>query len=191
MRRTNRDGKAGRRRITFSPVITHASAVVAGGIVLLGVAFHVLPAADVHAAATAIGRSGSPRSVWDSVYTDIQARRGDTVYRALCVQCHGETLAGFDDAPQLAGREFLAGWSGLTVGRLYGRIQRTMPEDDSAVLTPNQIADVVAYILSSNGFPAGRIELGVEPAALAEIRIDSMRPRPDSGSTHESRRGNR
>jgi mono/diheme cytochrome c family protein len=191
MRRTNRDGKAGRSRITFSLVITHASAVVAVGIVLLGAAARVLSAADAPAAAAATVRSGSPRSVWDSVYTDAQSRRGDTVYRAFCSQCHGETLAGIDDAPPLAGRDFLAGWSGTTVGKLYSRIQRTMPQDNSAVLTPNQIADVVAYILSANRFPAGRIELGVDPAVLAEIRIDSMPPRPDSGSTHDVQRGSR
>jgi cytochrome c len=136
-------------------------------------------------------RPHSSRSVWDSVYTEAQARRGDTLYRQVCATCHGATLAGIDDAPPLAGKEFLLGWGGATVGKLFGRIQRTMPEDNSVVLTPQQVSDVVAYILSYNKFPAGSAELGVTEAALADIRIDTVRTRADSGSNHDSQRGNR
>src|SRR5215467_6507392 len=37
-------------------------------------------------------------TTWDSIYTDSQATRGDSLYRATCVRCHGETLAGTDSA---------------------------------------------------------------------------------------------
>ncbi len=77
------------------------------------------------------------------------------------------------------------------MGKLFGRIQRTMPQDNSVVLTPQQVSDVVAYILSYNKFPAGGAELGITEAALAEIRIDTVRIRADSGGTHDFQRGHR
>jgi cytochrome c len=165
-------------------VIKRMLTLVASGALLLGLAMHVAVAATPT-------RPHSSRSVWDSVYTEAQARRGDTLYRQVCATCHGATLAGIDDAPPLAGKEFLLGWGGATVGKLFGRIQRTMPEDNSVVLTPQQVSDVVAYILSYNKFPAGSAELGVTEAALADIRIDTVRTRADSGSNHDSQRGNR
>ena len=165
-------------------VINRTLALVASGVLLLGFAMHVAVAATP-------ARARPTRSVWDSVYTEAQARRGDTLYRQVCSTCHGATLAGIDDAPPLAGKEFLLGWGGATVGKLFGRIQRTMPQDNSVVLTPQQISDVVAYILSYNKFPAGSAELGLTEAALAEIRIDTVRVRADSGGIHDFQRGNR
>jgi quinoprotein glucose dehydrogenase len=179
----NGDGKAGSGWITFSPVIKRTLTMVASGALLLGAVIRAAVAATP-------APPRSPRSVWDSVYTESQARRGDTVYRSTCATCHGEALAGIDDAPPLAGKEFLLGWGGSTVGKLFGRIQRTMPEDQSTVLTPQQISDVVAYILSYNRFPAGKVELGLDEATLADITIDTVRTRPDSGGTHDLQRGN-
>jgi S-disulfanyl-L-cysteine oxidoreductase SoxD len=135
-----------------------------------------------------IARPYSPRSVWDSVYTDAQADRGDTVYHQTCSQCHGPALAGIDDAPALAGQDFLLDWIGKTVGQLAGRIQRTMPQDNSVALTPQQTADVVAYLLRYNKFPAGKVELSVDLSLVAGIRIDSVRPQPDQGRVRDSLR---
>ena len=176
--------QGGNRRDYLLTVINRARISMASGVVLLGLVMHVRVAA-------APARPWSPRSVWDSVYTAAQARRGDTLYRQVCSTCHGVTLAGIDDAPPLAGKEFLLGWGGGTVGKLFSRIQRTMPQDNSVVLTPQQVSDVVAYILSYNNFPAGNIELGLTEAALAEIKIDTARARADSGGTHDFQRGNR
>jgi mono/diheme cytochrome c family protein len=161
-------------------VILRAVVAIASGGLMFGLALHAVPSAI---------QSTASRSVWDSVYTDAQARRGDTVYATLCAQCHGTTLAGIDDAPPLAGKEFLLGWGGSAVGKLFSRIQRTMPQDNSAVLTSQQVADVVAYILHSNNFPSGAVELGWDPAVLDEIRIEGTRPRADSGGIHDSQRG--
>src|SRR5215212_1339433 len=36
----------------------------------------------------------SELSVWDSVYTDSQAVRGDSLYKESCAKCHGPSLAG-------------------------------------------------------------------------------------------------
>ena len=34
------------------------------------------------------------RSVWDGVYTEEQAKRGEELYRKECASCHGYTLVG-------------------------------------------------------------------------------------------------
>src|SRR5689334_14947069 len=60
--------------------------------------------------------SAGSRSVWDGVYTNEQAERGHSVYHGQCEVCHGETLAGGDEVPPLAGAQFLSNWNGLTVG---------------------------------------------------------------------------
>src|SRR5215212_9818145 len=69
----------------------------------------------------------SELSVWDSVYTDSQALRGDSLYKESCAKCHGATLAGTDDGSPLTGSNFLGNWNGLSVGELYDKIRTTMP----------------------------------------------------------------
>ena len=50
------------------------------------------------------------------------------------------------------------------------------PPEQPGKLTPQQNADVVAHILSVNGFPAGAAELPSDVEALKRIRIDAPRP---------------
>jgi hypothetical protein len=47
-----------------------------------------------------------------------------------------------------------------------------MPSDDPGNLSSRQYADLVAYVLSENKFPAGQKEMDREVAALNEIRIE-------------------
>lgn len=113
----------------------------------------------------------APRTVWDSVYTEEQAQRGQVLFRNACERCHGETLKGIDDAPPLAGSAFIAGWEGKTLKALFERINSSMPSDDPGTLTKAQIADAVAYILKFGAFPAGAAELPGDPEQLIEIKI--------------------
>ena len=115
------------------------------------------------------------RSVWDGTYTKPQATRGQSVYEKTCARCHGETLLGGDDAKPLVGDVFLQKWDGLSVGKLFDVIRRTMPDDGPAVLSRRESADVVAYLLSANGFPSGQTELESEDAPLNDILIKAKR----------------
>ena len=63
-------------------------------------------------------------SVWDGVYTEEQAQRGDLVYAESCAECHGTALDGIDDSPPLAGSDFLWDWNELSVGDLFERLQK-------------------------------------------------------------------
>ena len=117
----------------------------------------------------------STRSVWDGVYTPQQARRGQEIYAKECAACHGADLTGGESAPPLAGAEFLSNWTGLTVGDLFERTRRSMPQSDPGKLTRAQNADVLAYMLSANRFPEGKAELDKETEVLKQIRIDAQK----------------
>jgi len=82
------------------------------------------------------------KSVWDGVYTEEQAKRGEPIYRKECASCHGEMLTGGESSPPLSGGAFLANWNGLTVGDLFDRIRKTMPQSAPGRLTRQQDSDI-------------------------------------------------
>lgn len=118
------------------------------------------------------------RSVWDGVYTDEQAKRGEPIYRKECAACHGDMLTGGESAPPLTGGAFLANWNGLTMGDLFDRIRKTMPQSNPGRLTRQQDADILAFVLSANKFPSGKAELYRQTEMLREIRFESEKPVP-------------
>jgi mono/diheme cytochrome c family protein len=120
----------------------------------------------------------SSRSVWDGVYTEEQAKRGETIYGKECAGCHGAMLTGGESAPPLTGGGFLANWNGLTVGDLFDRIRKTMPQTGPGRLTRQQNADILAFMFSINKFPAGKTELYKQSEMLKEIRFESAKPAP-------------
>lgn len=113
------------------------------------------------------------RSVRDGVYTEEQARRGQAVYAESCANCHGEHMEGIDMSPALTGATFGSNWNSLTVGDLFDRIRTTMPMDRPGSITPQQNADVIAYILKANQLPAGTTELPNLVTPLKTIRIEA------------------
>jgi mono/diheme cytochrome c family protein len=133
-------------------------------------------AGTVYSALRAQDPPSGSRSVWDGVFTQEQAERGHSLYNRHCASCHGDELAGGDVPPPLAGTGFLANWNGLTVGDLFERIRRSMPQDDPGRLSRQQNADVVAFIFSFNKFPAGKTELPHDTELLKQIRIEATKP---------------
>jgi len=120
--------------------------------------------------------SPESRSVWDGVYTEEQAKRGEPVYQKECASCHGALLTGGESSPPLTGGAFLANWNGLTLGDLFDRIRKTMPQSAPGKLTRAQVADILAFVLSVNKFPTGKTELYQRSEMLKEIRFDSAKP---------------
>jgi cytochrome c len=117
------------------------------------------------------------RSVWDGVYTDEQAKRGETQYARNCESCHGADLSGnqVDEIPGLVWDAFLAQWNGRTLNDLYESVNRSMPRDNPKSLNARAYIDVIAYVLQANRFPSGTKELGLNPTALGEIVIERDR----------------
>ena len=135
---------------------------------------------------TAIGREAarpSPASsatatgsVWDAVYTKAQAARGNALYTAHCQACHGESLEGSGPAGPLAGPIFTANWDGVSMGDMLERTKTTMPMSKPGSLSRQQIADVLAFVLSANKFPAGEVELPRQAELLNLIRFLATKP---------------
>ena len=68
------------------------------------------------------------KSVWDGVYTEEQAKRGEPLYSQQCASCHGAELMGGEMAPPLAERRFPVG-----LGRSHDRRSvRADPHFDAA-----------------------------------------------------------
>ena len=111
------------------------------------------------------------KTVWDGIYTEAQAGRGKKLYIASCAACHQEGMQGADLAPALKGDEFLLLWNDRPMSELVERITKTMPQDAPGTLSPEANADIVAYILQVNRFPAGVAELPVDAAAQKTIAI--------------------
>ena len=131
-----------------------------------------------HASSVLRGEGQPSRSVWDGVYTEEQAQRGETLYQQECALCHLATLTGGESAPPLAGADFLSNWNGLTLGDLFERLRISMPPDQPDRLSRQQKIEILAYMLSVNKFPAGSRELPRETYALNQIRLDAFNPPP-------------
>jgi mono/diheme cytochrome c family protein len=129
------------------------------------------------AAATLAAGIQSPASrsstLATGAYTAAQQKRGAAIYNRECSTCHGETLEGGEGSPPLAGATFRASYGGRTVAVLFDKIRTTMPAppEQPGKLTPQENADVVAHILSVNGFPTGDRELTTDVDELERLAI--------------------
>jgi mono/diheme cytochrome c family protein len=115
------------------------------------------------------------RSTKAGVYTTEQARRGEHVYMSLCVSCH--------PAATQAGLSFNARWGGRPLSELYDAIRDKMPKNDPGSLTPEECAELIAYVLKLNEVSAGKAPLAGDPGELRKIRIEtpSMAGKPSGG----------
>jgi len=113
------------------------------------------------------GQAAPPKNpLWEGIYTDAQASRGNIVFSTTCARCHSLDSQG--NRP-LSGKKFFDSYTQKTVGDLFGFVQKNMPNGNGGSLSDDTYADLVALILRSNGIPAGATEL--VPAAVAAIPI--------------------
>jgi cytochrome c len=138
-------------------------------------------------AGTARAQTPGKRSVMDGVYTTDQAARGRAQYKKRCVLCHldngqghaavpvipGESLEreGDAEAPAVAGEPFQKKWNGRTAWELYGTMASTMPVGSPKTLSPQEYADLLAFLFELNKFPAGQNELTPAREQLESITI--------------------
>jgi mono/diheme cytochrome c family protein len=121
--------------------------------------------------------SGARAGTWDGVYTDAQAERGGVLFQQQCARCHGANLAGTFETPPLVGR-FKPYWSGATLDTLFDYVATAMPLDRPGSLSRAANADILAFLLKANDFPAGTKELSASSEDLKAIRFDAVRPPP-------------
>jgi mono/diheme cytochrome c family protein len=108
----------------------------------------------------------------EAVYTAAQSARGEETYQQYCAACHGARLQGTPAAP-LTGEAFRGRWEDgkHTLDDLYYIIRSLMPNNAPGSLSRAQYADVVAYILSVNNYPAGDAELVPKAAAMKALTL--------------------
>jgi mono/diheme cytochrome c family protein len=111
-------------------------------------------------------------STRNGVYTAEQAQQGKAIYQNRCGMCHGNSLDGLGQNSPLKGSAFLNNWTGQTMADLFMKTIVMMPATNPGTLTPKETAEVIAYMLSVNKFPAGKVELPSDPQSLEMIHID-------------------
>jgi quinoprotein glucose dehydrogenase len=124
--------------------------------------------------AVSLGAQAPQRTVQDGVFSDEQAARGQALYAQRCAGCHGPTLEGAQ-APALTGETFTAKFRMEPLSALFIQIRYAMPPMPppraaaSTQLTNEQSADLVAHVLKSNGFPAGKTDFAGADAVNSRI----------------------
>ncbi len=88
-------------------------------------------------------------------FTAAQSAAGATAYQTACSNCHAADLGGRNEAPQLAGSNFIGIWGTRTAGELVAYIQTSMPPTNAGSLGEAASSNLAAYILQSNGAAAG------------------------------------
>ena len=159
------------RKITIRSIRTIP---MLGGWLLLSAAFFTIQAQ-------------APESVWDGAYTPAQAQRGEAKYKQQCAVCHGDALEGDAQTergkqlnrvlPPLSGDVFKGNWNGRPLSDLFDKVSKTMPRDDPGTVSRADSADIIAYMLKFNGFPAGKAEMPADPSLLTETTFESVKPK--------------
>jgi mono/diheme cytochrome c family protein len=102
--------------------------------------------------AVAIGTTApanGTRSTKDGVFTAAQAERGKAIYEQSCKNCH----------PAEFYTERLLRWENKPVSALFEAVSTTMPADNVGALATSEYVDVLAYVFSITGSPAGKTEI--------------------------------
>ncbi len=121
------------------------------------IVLHTAASASVAASCARQHAAAAPDPKAPALYTHEQALAGEGVFMAHCASCHGMNLHGVS-APAVAGSDFLAtakhdGWT-LEVIRTL--VFTMMPLDAAGTLPPKQYAEVMAFLLAANCYPAGK-----------------------------------
>lgn len=123
----------------------------------------------------AVWAQGTP-SQWDGIYTVDQAMRGEKLYQEKCSVCHGSDVLGTEMAPSLSGGEFVKNWDDLSIGDLFELIHTAMPQNDPGTLSPEQVADILAFMLSKGQYQPGQTELPAKAEQLKAIKFLAKNP---------------
>ncbi len=115
-------------------------------------------------AAPAAAEDGKP-----ATFTQAQADQGADIYRDHCALCHGAGLANAEFAPTLNGARFKRKWGGQRASGLFVYISSTMPPGQTSVLSHDDYAAVMAYLIGANGGVAGPAPLPSDLRGLSTL----------------------
>jgi len=112
----------------------------------------VLVALGIAAAMGIALLAGQPAQT--GVFTAQQAAAGRAAYQTTCAACHMPDLGGRNEAPQLAGGNFMSVWRTRSTRDLLEFTQSTMPPSGESLPVETYL-NIISYILQSNGAAAG------------------------------------
>jgi alcohol dehydrogenase (cytochrome c) len=99
-------------------------------------------------------------------FTADQAAAGRNAYQTNCSSCHLVSLAGRNEAPQLAGSNFMNVWGPRTARDLISYIQASMPPTSPGTLGETAYINIAAYLLQANGARPGAQPLTTASTAV-------------------------
>jgi mono/diheme cytochrome c family protein len=107
-------------------------------------------------------RTTQGASTNDGVYTAAQAATGKEVYAQLCESCHQPS--------KFSGAEFNRAYGEKPLSEIDAAMSG-MPMDNPGSLKREEVAQLIAFFLSMNKYPAGQKELSGEADALKAIMV--------------------
>jgi mono/diheme cytochrome c family protein len=107
----------------------------------------------------------NPSSTRDGIFSVQQVERGRESFLWDCMDCHEmEEFTGVG--------AYLEQMDGEPLWDVFEFIWTEMPEDRPAWLEPEEYADILSYILSVYGLPAGGTDMPVDETSLRSIVIE-------------------
>lgn len=145
-----RDGPVASRGVAQPVLLATANARNAGGFVKV--------AADA---------SGAPS------FDQAQATHGKMLYSSACAKCHGAQLQGVT-APALQGPAFApASNAHLTIGGVFTYLSTNMPADKPGKMKDQDYADIMAFLLYSNGYRASSAKMTADDARASTLKLNA------------------
>ncbi len=119
------------------------------------------------AAAVLVAAAATPIS-----FTSAQVSAGASAFAAKCALCHGTQLEG-GAGPALSGPNFktLSTKVKADVSDIFTYMTTNMPMNAPASLSHTQYVDILAFILSKNGYHAGSSALTFGQASASTAAI--------------------
>lgn len=136
-------------------------------VAMAGLTVGIMAASPQTVATATAGTQTATKSTNDGVYTKAQAERGGKVFAEKCTACH--------EPSRFSGETFHESWADKPMKELWDVASGTMPEDNPGSLKQQEYADILAYFLSLNAYPAGEAELQGSGPAMAAIKIEKKK----------------
>ncbi len=106
-------------------------------------------------------------------FMQAQTTSGKTLYSASCAKCHGAQLQGVT-APALQGPSFAPPSNlHLTVGSIFTYMATNMPVDRPGKMKNQDYADIMAFLLYSNGYKPGSAKMTADTARSSTLPLNA------------------
>lgn len=108
-------------------------------------------------------------------FLDSQARVGQTLFYEHCAECHGASGQG-NWAPAILTQDGNVQW--LPIYYVYTYITDHMPAGDAHALRQDEYVNIMAFVLKSQGHPAGRTALSDKSLRDSGALVGLEQPKP-------------